>query len=94
MGEVLEQTTVGLAERFAVGAGAEDERPHPLAAVDERQLQRDPCRRDAVDCGEPVGGRGQLDGDIGQPEGVRDRVDHRRQDIRLTDRLAEASAER
>ena len=30
-GEILEQATVGVAQRFAVGAGAEDERPHPLA---------------------------------------------------------------
>ena len=77
-----------------MGAGAEDERPHPLAAVDERQLQRDPRRRGAVDCGEPVGGCGQLDRDVGQPEGIRDRLDHRRQDICLTDRLAEAAAKR
>ena len=93
-GEVLEQPPVGVGQRLAVRARADQQRADPLARVDEREPQRDAGVGRAVDRRRLARRVGQLDRDVRQPQLVADRLDHHGQHARRRHRLAQPPAER
>jgi hypothetical protein len=94
VGEVLEQLSVGVGQRLAVGSRADQQRADAVARVDEREAERDPGVRLAVDRGRFAGRVGQVDRDVRQPQLVADRLDHHRQHARRRHRLAQPPPER